>query len=414
MKVTLVTYGTRGDVQPFVALGLALQQAGVEVAVAVNSDHQGFVVGHGLPVTVIGSNLQDVFGAAEVRHWLNSGRSTRVVQAVRQLRAREATTRRQAIHQACQGSDLVVTNQSIQRAAIPIARQLQIPVILTNLFPVWETADFPFLLITTRNLPRLLNRLTYRLRAGRRLLRARGGQSLVGADQLFAATPKLQAYSPWVVPRPADWGEDIQMTGYWTLPPGAAAASPPAALVEWMGEGPPVIFLGFGSMGVNNLVELGWAVEAIARPMGLRAVVAIGDSRAAVTEGPASETLYFVPSVAHEWLFPRCAYVVHHGGAGTTAASLRAGVPTLVCSFICDQPFWGGRVEKMGVGLHLPFKKVTSQTLLRAIQQIARPEIRQRAALFGEKLRAEKGVEKAVEIIVRAAGSGKWQAAGGK
>jgi sterol 3beta-glucosyltransferase len=210
--------------------------------------------------------------------------------------------------------------------------------------------------------------------------------------------PVLYGYSQYVLPAPKDWDATHQVTGYWFLD-APDTWNPPADLVKFLEAGPPPIYIGFGSMGSRNPQEAGHlAIEALERS-GQRGVVASGWG--GLTPATVPESVYLVSEVPHQWLFERMSAVVHHGGAGTTGAGLRAGIPSIIIPFMGDQPFWGKRIADLGVGpTPIPRKKLTSHALAEAITQaVSLPAMRQRAYALGQQIRAENGVAKAVALI---------------
>jgi UDP:flavonoid glycosyltransferase YjiC (YdhE family) len=214
--------------------------------------------------------------------------------------------------------------------------------------------------------------------------------------------PWLYGFSAHVLPRPADWDQDQHITGYWFLdpPPGWA---PDTDLQRFLDSGPPPVYVGFGSMShVGRNRQTGLALRALALSGQRGVLLTNGDSPARQAVPP---SVYCVADVPHAWLFPRLAAMVHHGGAGTTGAGLRAGVPAIVTPFAADQPAWAERVARLGVGLRLPgIRQLTAEKLGEAIHQaVTDSELRARAATLGEKIRCEDGVVRAVEIIERQA-----------
>jgi UDP:flavonoid glycosyltransferase YjiC (YdhE family) len=204
--------------------------------------------------------------------------------------------------------------------------------------------------------------------------------------------PVLACFSPVVVPRPEDWGPNVHLTGYWFLD--EPEWEPPGELAEFLAAGPPPVYVGFGSMVPKDAEMTALTVRTALRLAGVRGVVQ-GD--------PASsdEDVLAVRDVPHSWLFPRMAAVVHHGGAGTTAAGLRAGVPTVVCPFFGDQPYWGERVAELGAGTRpLPFRAMTVPRLAAKIRQAVQdPDMADRADDLGRRIRAEDGVGRARDVI---------------
>jgi UDP:flavonoid glycosyltransferase YjiC (YdhE family) len=210
--------------------------------------------------------------------------------------------------------------------------------------------------------------------------------------------PYLYGFSPSVVPRPADWPAWHHISGYWFLDRDPNW-KPPADLIRFLENGQKPISIGFGSMtgsDAENLLKL--AIEAIERTK-QRAVLLGGWANLAALQLP--ETIFQIDAVPHDWLFPKVAAVVHHGGSGTTAAGLRAGVPTIVVPFFGDQPYWGRRVHALGVGPQsIQRKSLTVSNLSEAISQaIQDRDMQQKAAALGERIRAEDGVGSAVAFL---------------
>ncbi|WP_233583264.1 glycosyltransferase, partial [Corallococcus sp. CA053C] len=224
-----------------------------------------------------------------------------------------------------------------------------------------------------------------------------GPWSLVhpGHVMLERRWPVVYGFSPAVVPPPPDWSDLIKVTGYWFLDE-ARTWVPPVGLLDFLNAGPAPVYVGFGSMGGFDAAETSrLVVQAL---NGRRAVLAAGWG--GLDRKALPENVHFVDSAPHDWLFPRMAAVVHHGGAGTTAAALRAGVPMAVVPFLGDQPFWGWRMEQLGVAPRpIPRKQLTAQNLATAIAATDSPGMRARAEHLGATIRSEDGVGQAVRII---------------
>ena len=217
------------------------------------------------------------------------------------------------------------------------------------------------------------------------------------------AQATLCGYSPQVMPPPGDWADFIHVTGYWFLEP-PAAWEPPSDFVNFLQAGPPPVYIGFGSMGSNKPEETTELVlQALART-GQRVVLSSGWDGLKKENLP--ETMFMIGSMPHSWLFPRMAAVVHHGGAGTTAASLWAGVPTIVMPFFGDQPFWGQQVHELGVGpTPIPRQHLTVERLAEAIRRaVSDTTMRKSAACLGERIRAENGLAQAAAVIEQNSG----------
>jgi UDP:flavonoid glycosyltransferase YjiC (YdhE family) len=177
--------------------------------------------------------------------------------------------------------------------------------------------------------------------------------------------PTFHGFSPSVVPRPADWPPELRVTGYWW--PAPPDWNPPQELTDFLDAGPPPVFVGFGSMAPGQGDRLAAIVLDAVRRAGVRAVLQAGWSGLAAA-APHDDVLS-IGEAPHEWLFPRMSTVVHHAGAGTTAAALRAGVPAVPVPVLADQPFWARRVHQLGAATRpLPLSALTAPRLAAALR----------------------------------------------
>ncbi|MBM3121917.1 MAG: glycosyltransferase family 1 protein, partial [Chloroflexi bacterium] len=190
----------------------------------------------------------------------------------------------------------------------------------------------------------------------------------------------------------------IHVTGYWFLDP-SEGWRPAADLLDFLNGGPPPVYIGFGSMVHRRPEEVAALVCDALQRSGLRAVWSAGWGGLASTRLPNS--VFMTGSIPHAWLFPRMAAVVHHGGVGTTAAGLRAGVPSIAIPYFGDQPFWGRRIAELGVGPKpIPRSRLTADRLALALQSATTDTgMQARAARLGEAIRAEDGIGNAVRVI---------------
>jgi UDP:flavonoid glycosyltransferase YjiC (YdhE family) len=212
--------------------------------------------------------------------------------------------------------------------------------------------------------------------------------------------PILYGFSPSVIHPPSDWDGDKYITGYWFVEQ-TEAWQPPSALVEFLQAGSPPVYIGFGSMSNRNPEQTADVIIQALAMTNQRAVILTGWGGLQTSELP--DSVYMIDSIPHSWLLPRVSAVIHHGGASTTAAGLKAGVPSIVIPFFGDQPFWGQRVADLGVGTKpIPRKMLTAKRLADAIQEVlTNKDMRQRAAHLGKQIQSEKGIESAVDIITQ-------------
>lgn len=418
MKITMTLGGSRGDVQPYVALGLGLKAAGHEVRLAAPGTFEGLVRERGLDFHRISLDPQEA-----VRRQLAKGdanllefawRSRSILAPIMQENTRQ-------FFEACRDADAVVYT-SIGFLGYGIARDLGLPRIGAMYGPLINSSSFfpsSFVPVPSgrlgaaANLPRrIYNRLTYTasqqllwqvLRPpANRALSATPGLSRYPLDGPFGEVrrrrePVLNGWSPSVLSQPPDWGVHLPVTGYWFLdrPEGWR---PPGDLTDFLDSGPPPVSVGFGSMSGAGAEELTATVLHALADTGDRGILVTGWG--GITNADLPDGVFKVSEVPHDWLFPRVRAAVHHGGAGTTAASLRAGIPTIVVPFFADQSFWGARVAGLGAGPRpIPRAKLTAERLAAAFEQTRDEGMRKQARKLGEKIRAEDGVARAVEAF---------------
>ncbi len=407
MKTLILTVGSRGDVQPYLALGAGLHAAGHTVTLATLDAFAGLVSEHGLGFRPLRGEflelLQTDQGKAAV-----AGKGNRLA-LLRQVTPMLRRMLDDALV-ASEGAELVIYHPKAL-GGYSLAEKLGIPGILALPLPLYSpTAAFPSPIIPVGSLGPALNRLSHRVMIGLTSASVRGvlnrwRKEALGLpparDELrLRGRPvlRLYGYSPAVLPTPVDWDRSSVATGYWFLDR-PRDWEPPASLLAFLRAGPPPVYVGFGSMPSQDAGRVTHTVlEALDRA-GQRGVLATGWGGLVDHDLPTS--IYALTEAPHDWLFPQMAAVVHHGGAGTTAAGLRAGVPTVICPFFGDQPFWGRRVAALGAGPQpIPQRRLTVEALRAAMSAaVSDTAMRERAARIGQILRAEDGVGQAVVQI---------------
>jgi len=420
MRIAIITIGSRGDVQPYIALGQGLIKAGHTVRLATHQDFDVFVQSHGLEFWPIRGNSQEMMGSQERRDVVEKGNFIAIWKQMIRGAERAINEWMEDGLAACQGIDLLIASSVGLTVGVPVAEKNHLPLLQAHLFPTTPTRAFPSVLLpqTLPNLGGTFNLLSSHLILqlgwlGARPMLNRTRKKILDLPPYSFAEPSqasrskgfpmLYGFSPSVIPAPSDWSADDHVTGYWFLDP-ADDWTPPPDLLNFLQAGSPPVYIGFGSMGSRKPAETtDLVLQALAQTQ-QRAILLSGWGGMQKTDLPASVCM--VDSIPHAWLFPRVAAVVHHGGAGTTAAGLRAGVPSIVIPFTTEQAFWGRRVHDLGVGpAPIPRSKLTVDRLAQAIQAaVTNAAMRQRAAELGSKIQAEDGIANAVEIIQRIEG----------
>jgi sterol 3beta-glucosyltransferase len=411
MKIAIIASGSRGDVQPYVALGKGLQNAGHEIRFVTHQNFESFVSVHGLEFWPVGGNIQDIAQNADMRGRLEKGNFLAILAQMAKEAERGALHLAQGGLTACQGVDMLLAGMGGIYIGLAIAEKLNLPLLQAYVVPFTPTQAFPSAL--TPKLPTALNHFSHQIMRqmmwqGFRSADKIARQEVLGIpaalfwgpynSERTQGLPILYGFSPAVIAPPTDWGEGIHVTGYWFLD-SENDWNPPADLLAFLESGSPPVYIGFGSMGNRNPGETTDLVLEALKRTEQRAILLSGWGGLEKTDLP--DSVFMIDSIPHAWLFPRVAAVVHHGGASTTAAGLRAGIPSVVVPFFGDQPFWGRRVADLGAGpAPIPRKKLTVSRLADAIHQaVTDNAMRQRAAGLGTIIGAEDGIAQAVEII---------------
>jgi sterol 3beta-glucosyltransferase len=414
MNIVIFALGSQGDVQPYIALGVGLQRAGHTVRVATHENYERAVVAHNLEFHAMHGDVQALVESEEMRRLLERGNFLEISRRTTVESQRASVQWAKDGLAACRDAELLVAGVGGLFLALALAEKLELPLLRAFVFPFTPTTAFPGALFP-KSLGKFggaVNRLSHEALRQIMWQGSRGGDALARqgvlglkpapffgpyASKRLNQFPALYGFSPSVIAPPPDWAE-ARVTGYWFLD-AASDWTPPPALEAFLNAGAPPVFVGFGSMGSRDPEKTAALVLESLMRTGQRAILQSGWGGLRAENLP--DNVHITGSVPHTWLFPRVAAVVHHGGAGTTAAGLRAGVPSIIVPFFGDQPFWGERVSDLGVGpAPIARKQLTADNLARAIQTaVSDSRMREKAAALGAKIRLEDGIGNAARII---------------
>lgn len=409
MRILIFALGSRGDVQPFIALARGLVRAGHEVVFSAPEDFTATIEAQGLRTAPIPLDMQAMLHEPEIQAAMTSltGRIKAFRWATDLMNTQLSGVWSTGLEVA---PDLILHHFKAPLAPY-LARRfgaVSIPVTLQPGFAT--TGEFPPSILMSRSLGRAGNRLAHRAlqavtRIGtnmmvKRWLKVSGvelGPRLDVTAGFGGPVDRLHAYSPTLVPRPDDWGPRERQVGYLFTEPDPDY-SPPEPLAAFLDAGPPPLYAGFGSMPGLDHDRTTRALLGALEATGQRAVLTTGWGGISGIE--TGGDVYVTRSVPHAWLFPRVSAVIHHGGSGTTHEGLRWGRPTIVCPLFADQPFFGARVHAAGAGpAPIPQKKLTADALAEAIRAALRPEVAQAAEAMGERMRNEDAVQAVVDLV---------------
>lgn len=410
-RIAIATIGTQGDVQPYLALAIALKERGYSVVLGTNADFEDFITGYGIEFYGLGTSIQEFLQQSRFENAMSQNMLVNAPALLMDGQKIVTDAARNAWNMA-QGADAIILNMNTS-FGIDIAEALNIPAIMTALQPLAATKEFPICGYEWPDLGPALNLLSYASmdiqQAYYDLPRDKLRKELMGLgprkkggffkDSNGRNLTTLYAYSPSLSPRPRDWPKTAIVTGFWQLPDNSQW-QPSDRFKAFLAKGSKPVYIGFGSMPFGAKRNTSILKEAVAK-WGGRAVVSRGWGGINPEDLP--DTIYDIAKAPHDQLFKHVAGAVHHGGAGTTAASLHAGLPTFVVSQTFDQPFWGRRVEELGCGPEAArLKKLTPEVLAHKLDAlVSNKTYAASAEELSKKLDAEDGPAKAILHIER-------------
>lgn len=417
MNITILALGSRGDVVPYLSLGKGLKARGHQVRIATFVNFESLVAHHQLDFYPIHGDIQKILTGVRGLSMIDAGRNpARMTWSVPRVFSTMAEGFAQDLSTpVLQDSELIVNQLPGGMYGYSLSEQLGVPMVLAAVMPLTPSRYLPMLAFPSQpaSIPgynTLTHRLAYQLvwQWFRPAINRWRTQTLGLVKAPFwgysrpmdeRGIPVLNGFSAHVVPRPPDWGGHIHITGYWFAED--EGWQPPDNLRRFIETGPLPIYIGFGSMPIRDPMRTTSILLDALKLSGKRAVLQMGWGNLGQQELP--DNVYKIEYAPHRWLFSRVSAVVHHGGSGTTAAGLRAGVPSVTVPFLFDQYYWGDRIHSLGVGPRpIPERKLTVERLVEALAETDEDtQMRQRASALGMKIRMEDGVGEAVEVILR-------------
>ncbi|HEX4221743.1 MAG TPA: glycosyltransferase [Pseudonocardiaceae bacterium] len=407
--VVIAAFGSRGDVAPFTGLGRRLHQAGHQVAIAACARYAELIGDAGLEFRLLPGDPEPETPTDGMRKYFEEGHSHRTRKAIVPDLIEGMRPVGPAITKAAEDADILLTSVAATLPGYHVGQGLGIPTVGVFLLPTTPTGDFPPAVLGLRSMGRRGNRLIGQVAGlGERIflpqindLRRDLGLPpttvrAIHREQHERRWPILHGFSQHVVPRPSDWRPGLELTGYWWPHP-QSSWTPPDDLLDFLAAGPPPVYFGYGTGGIGQGERLAELTVAAARKAGVRAVVSGLDVH--------GDDVISVGNASFEWLFPRMAALVHHGGAGTTAIGIRAGVPAVTTPVIVDQHFWGRRLVQLGVSPDsIRYKDLSVDRLAVAIQDVLHdPSYRAGTRALSTKITAEDGAAPVIDLVDRLA-----------
>jgi sterol 3beta-glucosyltransferase len=419
MKIVILTsYGTRGDIQPYLALALRLKKEGHEVILAAGIEYASFIQERQVQYTPMHINVQEIFQLKQCRAFFyGKGKEKQEANIEwRKLLTIHIPKILDEIWVASQGADCLIYPPTLY-PVWHIAEKLKIPAIISIAVPIVSvTAAFPAILLCANDLGKFLNRWSHRLQISmlmrsfreivkqwcRNTLQVKSpGRFMNYLSRNGDPIPVLYPYSPMVLPMPGDWNNTTLASGYWFLER-HEDWKPSVELESFLAKGPAPVFLGFGSMAARNPENTHHLILSALRIAGERGIICLG--RSGMNANKKSDFVHYEEQIPYDWLFTRVKAVVHHGGSGTLGIGLRYGKPNIICPFIPEQTFWGNQVKRLNAGPspipQIPNEDFTAERLAEAIKTaVSDPMILRGAENLGKAIRNEDGLGNAVNFI---------------
>ncbi len=415
MRIAFFTLSSRGDVEPLAWLAKGFADAGHDVTFISDESAKPLIAPTGVPAHFLPGNLRERWSSGPAPPFWRGLNPYTMARALTEPYADVAASWAVEAVEVAAGSKLVIFSNATFGMGFAIAQRVRAIPCEASVFPARASRYLPSTLLPWPGLPLpggawpLLHEGATRagwlgsrdvINAVRRALDLEVVSWPFGrAQAMFRdALPALYGYSPTLVPPPPDWPKSIAVTGFWHRP-SLVSWQPPPALASFLEAGPTPIYVGFGSMRDPRPEQVQDIVFRSIRRLGLRAVVGLGWG--AMGAPSSSDDILVVKEVPHDWLFPRMAAVVCHGGSGTVGAAVRAGTMPVLVPYFGDQPFWGWALQRAGVSPRMvPRWRLSAGRLTAALRQATTdPAMRARVSEVSQQVRAENGVQRAVEVI---------------
>ena len=409
MRYGIITTGSRGDVQPFIALALALMGKGHDVTVIASENFREFVEGFGVPYLPVAGNSEQLLNSPEALKLLEGGSIFKFFYHLQKVSARSADQSNRDILEACSNIDGFIVSVLPLPLVYSIAEKYRkkCAVVFLSVPPI-PTKEFPFQVFGAKGHP-LLNRISYRLMGlgyamvSKQINQFRRSIGLPPANVMKACLRSdmlaITAVSQQLIKQPHDWPPNAHVSGFFYLPPSArekpAMNEIPEGLEDWLAKGDKPVYIGFGSIPIPDKTRFFDTLQGILAQK--RVVLGAGWSR--LSDLPTHPNLFVAKYVNHDWLLPRCSAAIIHGGIGTISAALRSGTPMVVVSILADQPVNGKMIEEKKLGYHLPFRELSPEKLIHAIHAVEDDPIKGNCNAAAAGIKTEDGLENAVHLI---------------
>jgi sterol 3beta-glucosyltransferase len=403
MNIGIFTYGSLGDVRPFIALALALKQKGHSVLLGAPESFQQPIENYGISYHKIGGDLEKLMYEPEIQNLLETGSTIALLKGLQKNADKNSKEVSIDLIEGCKKVDFIITTFIPLFYVASIAEKLNKPFVNVILNPpTTPTNEFPYPEFDLLNFP-AYNRFTYKLlnffiwqAYKKRINTFRNELGLPNCEKSLLkkmeenAVPTIYAFSQTLIPRPKDWALNYKITGFLSL--NQVENKIDSTLNTWINNGEKPIYIGFGSIPIpKKLLKI---IPQILENTNERIILCKSWS---ITDTlPVSDNLFVIDNADHQWLLPKCKVAIFHGGAGTLSTVLKSTLPSIIISIFADQPIWGKIVENKKLGFHIPAKSLTINKLISAIELAQTIEIKNNVLAIRQQIRNENGLDNAI------------------
>lgn len=416
MRIGLVTKGSRGDIQPFIALALGLKRHGHQVTIVTFKNFHKQISDYKIDFIPLDLDMENEVYNEDVMEVTRNGNLLKFALLLRKHSDLYLDKIIREIDLATENFDFIVASGLAFPNILPITVKRKIDYAILNFsMPYSITEEFPAIGFGFQNIP-IINKLSHTIysyaacllfllrevnQSARALHLPKWSLSQLRREFLLNNRLVIHPMSKQLLPQPKDWPSNSVVTGFLNIPSAERSLvlneqnSP--ELQSWLQDGEKPVYIGFGSIPVPNTDLIYSIIKNLLYKTNHRIIFCLGWSRPFLEFN--HKNLFQVDSINHEWLMPRCKLAIIHGGIGTVGAVLHGKIPMIIASILADQPNNGELIEKKKLGIHIPFNKLSYEKVLKGIELIEKEEYQTNAQKVGENMRQENGVEESVAYI---------------
>lgn len=413
MNITIVTVGSRGDIQPYIALGIGLREKGFNVKIITNENFKSFIEAFNISFHPVKGDIKEILNSEAGIKTLESGYSLKFLKHFFEVLSEYFEDLLDSVIEVSKDTDFMIFSP-LAFICHSVAEYYGIKSISATLQPMNKTKEFPsFIFPEKLSFIPGYNELSHLILeySSWELIKKSVNKSVYkrfGKTIKFRDTKKylektnfnyIYGFSKYIIPKPSDWSVNHHVTGYWFLDT-QKNWHPPQELINFLDTDKKIIYAGFGSMLSRDPYETSKIIFDSIKNLDIKLIVSTGWGGLKV-QGMIDDNVYVTEQLPHDWLFSKINAAIHHCGSGTTSAALKAGIPSIPVPFFSDQPFWANRIYNLGLSTKPINRKDLNSSNLRTVikEALNNENMINRSLIISDKIKTENGVENSVKII---------------